>query len=1197
MFIVDTSGSMEYKAGSTSYPACYPTGAGTSERSRWVDLVEVLTGRITNYRCQSVDRKSTAFQTEYALPDGSKPPDANYRNPYHRPMSGTCQIGPTVGAPSPTNAFSWLSPSYHPYLAAGTCNFLQSPDGLIDSLGDVLRFGLMTFDTLPDPATGYMSGSYGPQYSSGAEGAWSYFVSSAASGHPVDCMTAQTLEVGVRNGSAPPWEGRLIPFGNPNASATDNANRHNQIEQVLLSSRPYGATPIAGALDDARAYFWEDDSADPITPILKYAPNGAPGSPSGGDPYAKGGCRDQYIILLTDGEPNLDMRKDCEGVTSNPSGRDGLCPFDKPERIAYEMATETVKPKVQTYVVGFAADTYGGSQDCSALTPADFDTPGGKCDTMPNDKALQTCCTLHRIAYNGGTEKAYFADDVSTLRTSLSEIFSKVSTVTSSATQPVRSPGVGTRDNSGSIAYRLLTSYATTTSGLWQGAIERMRWTCETGVPKEQERDPDKGDDFSANAARTLDQRKFYTFEPALSGTLYHAERSLRPNLPASTDDGAGDLSGQQIVGQGSSFVTAVQPGAYRPDVSVGSTCAGLTETGCRDRVMNWMLGFNNGTTELRTSVIGDVMHSTPVIVDRPNAPLSDETYEAFAQTNNGRPMMAYTSSNDGMLHGFLLSPNIDADRPTTPDQNNEVFAFFPPAVLPLLQSQYPKSRQKLLDGIPVVADVVASDGGANPTYYPFALERNATGAESADASSTWRTILVQGFGGAHAGYYAIDITSPKVDGPKFLWQLTTDEAGNPLFGQSSGTPIITTVFIGGKEVAVAVLPGGYGGAPVGVSCTRAGTWDNIPSDYTPRSQVHCYEFDKTNNGVTGDDTTTYIGARSLTIVRLDSGQIIKTFRRSVQDMPLAPAVNGPVIPTLLDSPITGVPAAYPAGPGAVADRIFVGDQDGGLWRVDVSKPDPANWEMDLFFDSFSKHPDVIAPITAAIAGRPIATAPVLSIDQRGQITVAFSTGDQTLSGDEDEEQYVWSLREVQNAAGTGFIPSVNWYEELPDGEHVLGPMRLVGETLYYSTWGPPADMAAACEGGVSRIWGVHYLTPANAASIGLGGLGKLSLMEGTPPAPVTYRSTTLPTGTLVFGVSVEFVPTCFDTSQPSDAYLGGTRTQLKTPSPPQMQLVFQTGTTDTTKQDLNFKTGFETLALAPPPNASTVESWAAILE
>ena len=56
--------------------------------------------------------------------------------------------------------------------------------------------------------------------------------------------------------------------------------------------------------------------------------------------------------------------------------------------------------------------------------------------------------------------------------------------------------------------------------------------------------------------------------------------------------------------------------------------------------------------------------------------------------------------------------------------------------------------------------------------------------------------------------YYALDVTDPY--SPTFLWQLSTNASGEPLFGSASGKPAIAIVNIQGVQEAVAILPGGY---------------------------------------------------------------------------------------------------------------------------------------------------------------------------------------------------------------------------------------------------------------------------------------------------------------------------------------------------------------------------------------------------
>ena len=104
LLLVDTSGSMEYKTGTATFPTCNPgSPASTNERSRWIDVIETLTGTIPSYSCQKVDRTQTAFAAStYGTtgPLGLTPYDYLYENPYHRPVSSTCAAWRPPARPS-----------------------------------------------------------------------------------------------------------------------------------------------------------------------------------------------------------------------------------------------------------------------------------------------------------------------------------------------------------------------------------------------------------------------------------------------------------------------------------------------------------------------------------------------------------------------------------------------------------------------------------------------------------------------------------------------------------------------------------------------------------------------------------------------------------------------------------------------------------------------------------------------------------------------------------------------------------------------------------------------------------------------------------------------------------------------------------------------------------------------------------------
>src|SRR5690606_3542137 len=125
---------------------------------------------------------------------------------------------------------------------SGCSGFSQAQDGLLDVFKDKVRFGLMTFDTHVSSKTGVSSGN--ADYTGGIEGAWSYYGGlPAVTGRPARCDEDQPQEVGARNAAAPPWEGRMVAFGKPDATGSELEQRNGYIQDVLLATRPYGATP------------------------------------------------------------------------------------------------------------------------------------------------------------------------------------------------------------------------------------------------------------------------------------------------------------------------------------------------------------------------------------------------------------------------------------------------------------------------------------------------------------------------------------------------------------------------------------------------------------------------------------------------------------------------------------------------------------------------------------------------------------------------------------------------------------------------------------------------------------------------------------------------------------------------------------------------------------------------------------------
>lgn len=1219
LLLVDTSGSMEYKSSNNAFPACRYDANGlvaspptTSEKSRWTDLIEVLTGSIVGYDCQTLDRGSTAFKNEYKISNSNmganSPYDFLYSNAYHRPMSTGCVVGP--GSLNPLNAADFPSNAfnYHTYNNTTlTCTYTQQPDGILDAWQNLMRFGLMTFDTDPSPDQGEL-------------GNYSYVVGTSHVGLPAGCTTPSAMEVGARNAYAPPWEGRLIPFGDPAPGSLDYLTKNQQIQQVLRATRPYGATPIAGMLSDARDFLRTDATSDPVDNTKPFGPKD--------DPYAA--CRQTQIVLLSDGQPNMDLRGHCNGTD---------CPFQLPEQIANDLLTKSApRLPVKTFVVGFALNTLnvsGSNIDCSKISDADLDasSPSALCTANPDNASLQACCNLARIAVAGDdstTHHAYFANDRTTLQASLSSILSAGGSASSRTQAAFGLAASGSTASTFAASYRFFSGFKPATLQPWAGSLRRERWTCDatSHVPSAKAPDVNQGDLFADNLNTESPPRTFYTVQVTASGGNVYSDRTVRPNL-TTNPDGVGALTGSVTTGPKATFVSNTSAASMGltdtscTDIVNGNTVA-LTAAQCRDRYLKWLVGIDNGTPYTRCggtgcNLMGDIFHSTPKVVPPPSEFTHDDSYQAFQTTYSPRPQMLYTSTNDGFLHAFKVSSNVAGDSlDVKSKKNNELWAFMPPQVLPHVSSEYPFTHQILLDGRPVVKDVVARKTSGT---YPYVFERTvADAAAGLSPNVTWRTILIQSFGGTYPGYFALDITNPdpgqtinsEVGGPRFLWQITSDASGTPLFGTGGATPIITTLLVdedgtGAREVPVAILPGGIGdvgskGTGATPGCPRAsvalGALPKI-SDYVARTNVPCY--------------TTNLGARSLTVVRLDNGKILRTFRRSKTEVPTA--IQGVVTESPLDSPMTGEPIAYPSDVGAVSDRVFIGDQDGALWKADFSNVSPAQWSIKLFWDTdpaFSIHGQ---PAGTWNTGQPIQTPPVLSVDQTGNITIAVSTGDQNALGSAPSVlNWVWALRDLPDASHV-FSADLLWLQQFTNGERVTGPISLFNSFLYFSsvTPAPPSDI---CGSGTTNVWGEHYMiprdgvgTPTSPPDRTVGGQGSpvfnSTNFPGITPGAQSVSSeqiasTTSKDQTVIFGVTVAQVPNCYDSQDvPTDAYIGG-HTQVSNVNPGKFQLVMQTGAASgTAASSAASSTTANTVAVDLPPLAtpSHIDGWASIVE
>ena len=1225
LILLDTSGSMEKMIDGTDPEAsggtCSPGVA--SAPNRWGIAMQSLTGDVSPYfSCSSMPRaQGSAFDLEYKI-NGFHPYDVDYFLPYHRPVAGSgvtsCMVAPGAlpgvsagsGVGTPPKSAGGLATDFPAGAiinrlasgAAGACDFTQYSNGILDSARDMIRFGMMTYDQDTRDGTGAnVNGSLVANTpGSPFDGNWSYFngwnnSGSGANGKPADCTVSSLFEVGSRNPAAPPWEGRFMTFAAPTATLAQIETQNDQVQLAINAMRPYGATPTAGMFADAQYYFWDD-----------------PAGPQKTDAYVQGDCRDEYIIFISDGAPNQDLRPACAYTPQDPQ-KPGICPYILPEKTAEALALGGgSKHKVKTYVIGFAVSSV---QDGNTLVKcADLvqnSTLSATCSDPNKQATFGACCTLQKIALAGGTGSAYFADTAGDLSKALGSIVANIAKNVTTRTLPAFSPMVANPSVNPNVkvtnAAMYLSSFAPIPGKPWVGTVQRQRYQCTFNnnaytVPPPVV-DPVEGDDFGANLnlAGTQANRQFRAVLADSVSSIPQSTGTVRVDIANATipgvhrDDKLGVIGGTLVGTTPAALRTALIPealGITANSCPNTTNTSHLTAAACAHLALNFALAepttdampdFTYAPFQSRTGyAMGDIFHATPTVVGPPLANLRDESYRTFSTLIAARKTVLYTATNDGLLHAF------DADVTKTTRESGELWAFMPPAVLPKLLSTYPGSHQLLLDGAPVVRDVI------------YDRDKSAT---SLMAATNWHTALVAGFGTGNRGYYALDVTDPAPNsdltkGPKFLWQLTDmpkylNLVQTQLFGQHSATPAIGTIFAdldgnGAHEIGVAFLPGGSDSGPTGGACDRlaAAGADSAPAAYPRRDKVRCWAA--SGQPVVG---------RSLTVVRLDTGEVLRGFGRTA-DMPAALVAANRVglVQTALDSPMTGVPVVYPDTTGAVAQKVFIGDADGTLWRFDVTDVDPQKWTGDLFLDAYNKTVDSVS--TNWDDGQPFQTPPVVALDRVGSLVVAIATGDQetyTSTG----KNWVYSISEKVAGAATKLSASVNWYLPYTNGERVSGPMTIFDSTLYFSTFAPGSN-GAVCSGGVAKMWGRDFTLPKDTTDLSLGGVPRLQppVNPTNPPpdsiTPSAYDSSLA--GKLIPGVSVNVTPACADTSgSATDQYVGSTHTTASNVTPGSYQLVAQVGGKNSSSNGASNATF--SVNLPSPRTVSVVDSWAAIVE
>jgi type IV pilus assembly protein PilY1 len=587
----------------------------------------------------------------------------------------------------------------------------------------------------------------------------------------------------------------------------------------------------------------------------------------------------------------------------------------------------------------------------------------------------------------GDPNNYFLVSNASTLKTQLANAFNQILQKNSSVAAPAVVPSLGTTKSSSTYVNSLNVAY-------WSGDLTKSTTT------------------YGSTAAATVTTQNWQASQ----------------QMPA---------WGSRNIQMSNQAGTAMLPFTYANLATRTYASVNLQTTLTSDQV-DFIKGDTSkevSTFRRRASLIGDIVNSSPVVVDTAYyQPAVAETldgasgaYSTFATAQLKRRAQVYVGANDGMLHAFDAATGV------------EKFAFIPSAVIANLSALTNKSynsdstlHRYYVDGTPVVSDVYIS--------------------------GKWRTVLIGtlgaggGGGGGNGGageIFALDITNP--DAITLLWEFTSQTDAD--LGYSLSTPVIARLHSGEWGV---IVGNGYNGNNGNASLLvlNAGTGAVISKLKTSVS---------TNNGLSSpvvldansDGIADYVYAGDLlgNLWRFDliaSGSLTanasaSSYKVAFGNKPLYTATVSDAANSLVQS-ITAPPTLVPHPTAAGTIVIF------GTGRYFASA-DKTSTDLQTLYGIWDKQ-----TAGEAASSTPVLTRALLQTQSiTSQVTNAsFGSAVNTIrlvsaNGVNWASKYGWSLDLVANNTQLG--------------ERVVDPLSVISGALFVPTRTPSADV---CSPGIN---------------------------------------------------------------------------------------------------------------------------------
>ncbi|RQW88635.1 MAG: hypothetical protein EHM79_05300 [Geobacter sp.] len=837
---------------------------------------------------------------------------------------------------------------------------------------------------------------------------------------------------------------------------------------------PDGYTPLGETLFEAGRYF---SGGAPAFGASNGVSGGTYTSP------VENTCQKHYIVFVTDGMATADDSATLKTICTN-----GDCDADGVEPGDLQHSMDDVAKYLNTQL------SYNGKTLDIVTFTIGFGLSGADADAV---------ALLTRTANPTHGKGGYFAANSQTdLSAAFTTIMTQIFSVNSSYVAPVVPVSPQNRTYGGS---RIYMGFFKPSSTNWLGNLKKFGVDASTNIVDAngnfatwEDIDGDGFDDRPPNATlptgtvngsfRTTSKSFWSTVTDAGEvddggvGALLAARTASTRNIYTLTPTGT-SLIPLNSTSSGTYVITPAM-------LSVADT----TESAALIKFIYGEDAYDeNGdsdVTETREWVMGDILHSRPVIVNYSSYTFNT-TNESTCTTNKS---VIYVGSNDGMLHAFN-----DCD-------GSEAWSFVPPEVLPYLQNVNDENNSYYVDS----------------TVSTYIYDKDKDGnIEAADDDKVILMFGIRRGGGTAAApsggaYYVLDVTNPA--SPAFLWKVTntsptSGSPATPVFSELAETwsePKLVKMNVGGTYMITAVVGAGYDNAN---EDGRYGATQTFPTTATGVAPTETGAEAVTSAGTSGPSSPKGRGIYVIKLATLASTGV-PTVATSptkiwsyVYGATAATTASGITDPTMTFSIPSEISAIDTKNTG-FADILYAADTGGNIWRFDVGNTSTALWTGKKIFSS---NPGSGG---SSDKGRKIFYKPSV-VTEPGYRLIYFGTGDRehplnsnvvdrmyalkdpgTITSTKTETDLVDvtsdALQTTTVASGVGSVADLlsklndstkfGWYIKLDQnvGEKVLSPPMVFNKVAFFTTYAPGASSTDPCVAGnlgTSRLYALNYRT------------------------------------------------------------------------------------------------------------------------